>query len=334
MQNWLKEEKNINFEISDDLINLEFDSVDDITFIEKYINKQELARLNKEKNSQNRKDKKKVRVSKIIDNQFRLSQDVSHLGKYINQIDPSDIISITEKYHGCNFSVAKVLCKKPLKWHEKILKFCGVDIIDNQYDLVYSSRSVIKNAYSDKQHNHFYDSDIWKIVADKLKDCLYNGISLYGEIVGYTPTGSFIQKDYDYGCDKGQLDFYIFRITYTNTEGRVFEFSHQQIKDYCNKFNIKHVRELYYGRAQDLFDIPTDQHWHENFLVALSDKFLEKDCDICKNKVPREGFVLAPQYGDYTPYKHKSFAFKLKESKELDSGNIDIETIESVKNEE
>lgn len=331
IQNWLFEEKGKHFKITENLINQDFDYFDDILICEKYVNKQELARLNREKCAQNRKDKKKVRVSKIIDDQFRLSQDVDHLGKYVREINPESIIAITNKIHGCNFSVARVLCKKPLKWHERVLKYCGVNVVDRHYDMVYASRGVIKNAYADKEHNHFYDSDVWGIVADKLKDCLLDGVSLYGEIGGYTPSGQYIQKNYDYGCPVGQLDFWIFRITYTNFSGQVFEFSWQQVKDYCNKFGIKHVPEFYYGKAKDLFNISLDEHWHENFLKLISETFLEKDCDMCtKNKVPAEGIVLTIQSGYYTPYKHKSFQFRLRESEALDSGEVDIETMESV----
>ncbi|MEK6878191.1 MAG: RNA ligase family protein, partial [Nanoarchaeota archaeon] len=278
----------------------------------------------------NKKDKKKVRVNKIVENQFCLSRDVEQLGKYISNVKPDDIITISSKLHGCNCVIAKVLCKKPLKFYEKILKFLGVNIVDKHYNLVYSSRSVIKNAYADKQHNSFYDSDVWGAVANKYKDCIVDSLSIYGEIVGYTSTGSYIQKDYDYGCEKGQLDFYCFRITCTSTDGKVFEFSWQQIKDYCSKYNIKHVLELYYGKAGDLFDIEIDDNWHKNFLAELSNKFLEKKCKICKNNVPDEGIVLTVQSGEYIPYKYKSFLFKQRESDALDKGDVNMEDIESV----
>lgn len=315
------------FKITDDLINKDFDSFGDVLICEKYVNKQELARIHRENN---KKDKKTVRVSKIIDDQFRLSRDVEQLGRNLSVIDPNGIITVTMKLHGSNFSVSRVLCKKPLVWYEKVLKKLGVNIIDKEYSLVYASRNVIKNAYADKVHNSFYDSNIWSIVADKLKDCLLDGVTCYGEVVGYTPTGSPIQKGYDYGCDIGQLDFYVFRLTYTSSSGQVFEFSWQKIKEYCTKFNIKHVPEFYYGKAKDLFNVQVDDNWHNNFLAALKEKYLEKDCTICKNKVPAEGIVVVPQYKDYQPLKLKSFRFLEGETKELDKGTVDIETQESL----
>ena len=321
-----------DFEITEDLINKDFDSFDNILICEKHVNRQELYLLHKERLAQSRKDKKKVRVSKIIEDQFRLSQDVEQLGRNLNKLNPEDFISISVKMHGSNGVISRVLCKKPLSWRDKLFKFFGANIVDSHYDLVFSSRTVIKNAYFDKdQGPGYYDSNIWAVEAQKVKNSLFNGISLMGEIVGYTPKGSCIQKDYDYGCEVGQSKFFVFRVTYTNPSGKVFEFSWQQIKDYCAKFNLNHVEELYYGKAKDLFGetVKVDENWRENFYQALRDRYLEKDCYICRNKVPFEGIVLTIQKGHYEPFKLKSFNFLARESKQLDDGVVSIEDTEA-----
>ena len=72
-----------------------------------------------------------------------------------------------------------------------------------------------------------------------------------------------------------------------------------------------------------------ENHWQENFLQKLSETYLEKDCDICVNKVPGEGIVLRKETLDIDVYKHKSFRFKAQESEMLDSGEVDLETQES-----
>jgi hypothetical protein len=89
------------------------------------------------------------------------------------------------------------------------------------------------------------------------------------------------------------------------------------------------VPELYWGPAKDLFEIPVDEDWHENFLQAINLNYLEKNCDMCVNKVPDEGIVLRKEVIDIEPYKYKSFAFKLRETKNADAGEVDLETIES-----
>jgi hypothetical protein len=65
------------------------------------------------------------------------------------------------------------------------------------------------------------------------------------------PNGQMIQKDYDYKCvynpksfDYQKMtpkqmyharlfDIVVYRITYTNVDGKVFEFSTQQVKEFC-----------------------------------------------------------------------------------------------------
>jgi 5'-3' exonuclease len=74
------------------------------------------------------------------------------------------------------------------------------NINDKVYDLLYSSRRVIKNDDLNTQANHYYSSDVWGDVARTFEYAVQKGYTLYGEIVGYTRDGSFIQKGYDYGC--------------------------------------------------------------------------------------------------------------------------------------
>lgn len=316
----------VNYKYSDNDLDKDFDSIGDILFCQKYVNKQKLIEENKA--AKENKKGKKAKVSKVVDGQFAFHRDTSHLGREIYNIQPNDLISWTFKYHGSSGIVSKVLCKKKLKWYEKIFKFLGLNIVDTHYDYLFASRTVIKNAYETENQSHFYDSNIWKFSYEKFKPFLKDGLTLYFEIVGFTPTGSHIQKKYDYGCEAGKQDEYIYRITYTSPSGDVYEFSWPQIKDFCVQNNLKHVEEAYYGYAKDMFpELSIEEHWHENFLQKLNEKYLEKKCHICKNDVWAEGYVLRKESGGFKPYKHKSFNFKLAESKELDSGEANIEDI-------
>lgn len=176
---------------------------------------------------------------------------------------------------------------------------------------------------------HFYGEDIWGEISKTLDPFVTEGITMYGEAVGFTKGGGYIQKDYDYGCNPGEYKLFIYRITSTNYSGKVIEFSAKQVKEYCEKFGLNYVPEFYYGYAKDLFDISLEEYWQENFLQKLTDTYLEKDCDICVNKVPGEGIVVRRETLDIDVYKHKSFRFKEYESKALDSGEVDMETQES-----
>jgi len=277
-------------------------------------------------------------ASKLVENQFRFHEDTSHLKREVFKISPDDLISITEKLHGCNFIVSNVLVKRKLSWKDRLAKFLGAKVQETEYGMLYSSREVIKNHVMDdgKENNHFYDSDIWKIVADKIFPHLDTGISVVGEIVGYTPNGSAIQKKYDYGCNQGELDFWVFKVTYTSPNGNVYVFNHQQTVDFCSKFGFKTPKEHYYGKAKNLFpEISVDEHWHREFLEKMVDKYLEKKCQICKNDVWAEGVILRKDSPfEWDAFKLKSFNFLMHESAELDSGVVDLETAETVTEEE
>ena len=327
LTNWLTEVTGKKVSITEADVNTEFDYYGDVKISEKYINR---AALKQQGLGGNKNEKKAARQSKLVDGQFRFHESTSHLSKNIHKIEPNDLISITNKIHGTSFVVSKILCKKSLKWYEKLFKKLGLNLTDTHYDLLWSSRKVIKNQYNDNPgKNHFYSYDLWEDIAKILEPILTEGISIYGECAGMTKNNLYIQKDYDYGCQQNKFKIYVYRITFTNTSGEVFEFSAKQTKDYCVKFDLNYVPEYYYGFAKDLFNISTENHWQENFLQKLSETYLEKDCDICLNKVPAEGIIIRKESSNFEAFKHKSFRFRERESKQLDSGEVDMETQES-----
>ena len=198
---------------------------------------------------------------------------------------------------------------------------------------MYSSRTVVKNQYINTDVTPgFYGEDIWAIVNKELNGKIEQGITLYGEIVGYLPSGKMIQKAYDYGCKDGEHKFVVYRITYTKPDGNVIEFSWQQIKDYCKKYSIETVKELYYDTTPPLLRfenrLQSLDDWGQRWFNQLVSYYLEKDCKHCINKVKAEGIVVRRDgLETYSAYKLKSKAFLLQESKELDLG---VETLEDI----
>lgn len=275
-------------------------------------------------------DKKLKRFNKLVPNQFRFHNDTAQLARNLHLFEPDQIIIITDKWHGTSAVFSNVLIKKELTLIEKFLKWAGVDILTTRYDRLYSSRSVIKNQYINKEvgPGYYGNEDIWGMVNKELEDKIDIGITLYGEIVGYLPSGKEIQKDYDYGCDIRGHKFLVYRITYTKPNGEVIEFSWQQIVEYCRKHSIEHVKELYFGKLANLpnFSGQIGQHYHEQLLIDLSTQYLEKDCTHCKNKVPAEGIcVRIDGKPTYSTFKLKSKRFLERETKQLDKGEVDIE---------
>ena len=312
-------DKKIKFQLTEKEVGVEFDSIGELLICNKYVIKQKGS-----PNSQKQKDAKKL--SKLIDGQLRLHGDTKPLKKNLNEINPEDFISVSEKIHGCCSTFAKVLCRKPLKIHEKILKKLGVNIVDSHYDYLVCSRRVVKNAFDEKDHNHFYDFDIWTHVFENIKDKIQDGISLYGEICGELPTGAYIQKDYDYGCKPNSYKYFVFRITYTDNNGNVFEFTQPQVERYCRKYELEMPPLYFYGKAKDMYpELDVENHWHENFLANLIRDYNEMDCPMCRNKVPREGIVVTKEGEVWTGLKLKSMRFLEKETADLDSGTTNLE---------
>lgn len=86
-----------------------------------------------------------------------------------------------------------------------------------------------------------------------LSDPIYRKVTAYYEIVGYLPNGGAIQKlggkAFDYGFEppKGEYKYgenfgiQIYRLTYTNPDGRVYEFSARQVQQWCVKEGLSQL---------------------------------------------------------------------------------------------
>lgn len=286
----------------------------------------------------------KAKVAKladsIVDNQWRFHFDTENLRKNIHKISPFDIISISDKEHGTSAIIGKPLVIRKLTWYERLLKKIGVRIQEHIYGLTYSSRKVIKAVDGVDKSNglHFYTEDIWGIVAKEISDKIPNSFLLYGEIVGYTPTGRAIQsasggRAYHYGCAVGEHRFAIYRVVTTNNEGLTLELSWPQMKEFCTKYGLEMVKELYYGPVSTLvpYDSSMDiRDWQENLLKTLGTLYVhDQDC-VYNKGLPAEGIVIRVDHlNECSSYKLKNFRFLMDESVLLDAGVADMETAES-----
>lgn len=119
------------------------------------------------------------------------------------------------------------------------------------------------------------------------------------------------------------------RITQTNVDVKVHEYSAREVQQFCESRGIKAVNQFYYGTAYDLYpDIVNDEDYGENFINELAnDKefFMEMNSPDCVNKVPHEGIVIKKEDGIAHAWKLKTFAFMNREQKELDKGIENVE---------
>lgn len=270
------------------------------------------------------KQKQIKKFDKIIDKYFKFHEDTSNLRFNIHKIQPDDIISLHYKKHGTSAVFANILVNKQLTWYERLLKKLGINVVDKQYDIIYSSRKVIKNGNAE---TGFYSTDVWGEIYQEVKDRIPKGYTLYGEIIGYESSGSYIQKDFDYGCQVGEKKFYVYRITNINEDGLIIELTDEQIKDFCEHYGFLYQDTyIYYGRAKDLYKLATRnvEMWREHFLRKLEEDYNEKDCYMCSNIVPEEGIILRKEKTfKYEAYKLKSKRFLLGESNNIESTNLE-----------
>lgn len=322
-----------DFKPTDLIIGDAFTDIGDINICEKYI-------VPAARNSNPGGHKPAVnKFDRLIDNQFYLHNDTENLRKNIGKINPNDIIGIHYKKHGTSAVFANIPTKKLLKWWEKLLVKLGVKIDDKVYDIIYSSRKVIKNKSINPDTNEgYYGEDIWGIIAKELDNLqkIPKNWTLYGEIIGYLPSGGFIQKDYDYDCDPGYFKFYVYKISIVNPDGKVIYLTDKQIEEYCEKVGLLYKDTfIYYGKAYGLFSkLDKNNHyknldlenWQQKFLFMLEREYNEKDCYMCTNKVPEEGIALrVEKLESYQAYKLKSKRFILMESESQEKEEINIE---------
>jgi hypothetical protein len=305
-----------------------FDEINGMEICKKYFNpKNEPKGPNKTKQTKHKKVE-----SKLIEKQWNFHIDTPQLGRTIHDLSPDDLCDVSTKIHGSSWISGKVLCKRKLNLFEKVLHKLGVNIRTEEYDYIWSSRRVVKNLNMDEKI-HFYGEDLWGMVHEKVKGFLDDGITFYGEVVGQLPNGKWIQKDYDYGTNPGEFGIYFYRITHTNSAGKVFEWSMKQVRDFCKMNGLNIVPQLYYGTLGDWLNKRniewTKENFHEVLLKSLQNEYLEKDSVLCKNKVPEEGIVLRRESSEIDVKKLKAFRFFEEEGKQIDSGEVDMETEES-----
>lgn len=367
-----------------ELVGTSFNCVGDDEFCKKYVPKIKEHRGPNGQRNYNKKMNKLKRFDRLVENQFAFHYDTQMLAANIDKFNPDDEVVISLKVHGTSGIFGNLLVNKKLTFFEKIKKFFGCKIEETEYGNIYSSRGVIKNRYiNGKVGDGFYSNDVWGAVNELFGKYIPNGMTVYGEIVGYVPgTSSMIQKNHDYGCEVGQWKFMPYRITDTDFLGNKVEWEVADVDDWTRKLvnnhpelekNTMFLTIFYQGKFKDLYpDIDTEHHWHENVLERMkNDKDLfgmelkeplchlyEKEAIAAKAvlekakangepkkvikkltdeyekyeamRAPREGIVIR-KVGDQfaEAWKLKTNAHYNKEAEQHDSGEVDIEEVES-----
>ena len=295
-------------------------------------------------------------------------KDTEQLVYHLNEFKPGDYIEITRKLHGTSGRTAFVptfnggyTTNNPFhKFLGKILpaakaqkfaeKHC-TPVFD--YDIVTGTRRTVLDNFD----GGFYGSNEFrKQYHDFFKGKLWKGETVYYEIVGFTHDGTSIMgacsneklKDkafvkqygkttvFSYGCDpngangKPQNDIYVYRMTMTNEDGQVVEYTPDFMRYRCMYMGVKTVpvewagfipdEEVFTGTSCELTDAG-------QFVLEKAEKFFDGPEPIDPSHI-REGVVIRViNRPTFTAYKHKNHTFKVISgiiAESVADGNIDI----------
>lgn len=305
---------------------------------------------NSAKGKGNKTRKKHVPVAPL----FTEHADTEQLAYNLGAFKPGDEIEITLKMHGTSQRTAYLPILKGYKrtiW-DKLLGREGTPI----YDWGYVSGT--RRTVLDDWDGGFYGSNAFrKQHHDKFVGKLHKGEEVYYEVVGFTDSGTPIMskgnnkkldKDFvkqygeetvfSYGCspdggDATQSDLYVYRMTMTNEDGDVVEYSPDFIRYRCEQMGVKCVPEFVHVVLPDAsyFD---ENHPVGEYVKEMAEQYYDGHDPIGKTHV-REGVVVRIiNRPKFCAYKTKNYSFKMLEGLIKESAAApDMEEAEEVNGE-
>jgi hypothetical protein len=198
-----------------------------------------------------------------------------------------------------------------------------------------SRRVVIKDF--ERATGYFKDDEIIRKNAhDKFVGKLHKGETVYYEIVGYLPSGKPIMSPADngkldkqfkktygketvfhYGCESGQFEVYVYRISLTNEDGIEVDYTQEEIEHRCSQIGVRAVPTLW-----------KFINWRSGDIMKVAEQYVS-GCSMFGLHI-KEGVVVRINSSKWKAWKHKSFEFKVLEGIIKDTGVEDIEEGESV----
>ena len=268
----------------------------------------------------------KLRDDRVDAKLFPEHIDTGNYWRMEHTIEPDDYLYVTQKLHGTSIRIGRTLAKRKLSLRDRFGRFIGAQIQETEYANVYGSRRVIKNADGpdSNKFNHFYETDIWSIKGKELDGLIPDGFLVYGELIGWTPSGEAIQTGYTYNVPKGEAELYVYRVAQVNPQGVVTDLSWPQTLEFCRNLGLNPVPTLWQGYAEE-FDVDI---WM-NRRYADTAPFHTHPVPMTPGKLVDEGVVV--RIDGLTPrlLKAKSPDFLEHETKQLDTGVVDLESAEA-----
>ena len=263
------------------------------------------------------------RAKRTIAPVFYEHKDTEQLAYNLAAFKPGDLIEITLKMHGTSgrTSHTKVLKGFKRTLLDRIFRREGTPIYDWGY--VTGTRRTVLDTFD----GGFYGSNEFrKQYHDHFEGKLLKGETVYYEIVSFTNDGVPImgsckvpkeeQKTYGekmifhYGLEKGS-DIYVYRMTMTNEDGDVVEYTPDFMRYRCEQIGVKTVPVFWTGFIPENPGSANDPTISAGeWILNKAELFYDGPDPIGKTHV-REGVVVRVlNKPTFTAYKHKNFLFK------------------------
>lgn len=276
------------------------------------------------KSSQNSGTSYKGRKAEgVVYPEFSMHSDTEQLAYNLDKFHPGDIINLSLKMHGTSSRHMKTYAEMPRGFFRKL------------FHMKPKTKSVYvcgtRRCVVTENSRGYYGNDEFRMKHHRiLEPFIEDNMEVYGEIVGYygpseTETimpiadnskindKAFIKQFgkrtiFSYGCEPGESEFYVYRITANNGEK---EFTPDEIIVWCNKNGIKHVPYI------DTFEFTTV----EDLQNRINTYFEELADPIGKTHVKEGVVVRILNRPSWKAYKSKTYEFKVLEGLVKETAN-------------
>ena len=292
------------------------------------------------------------RAKRSIAPTFFEHADTEQLAYNLSAFKPGDEIEITLKMHGTSQRTGHLMTFQDMKrtFWDKLFRREGTPIY--AWGDVTGTRRVVLDTYDGgfygsnefrEQHAKAFEGKLWKgeTVYYEVVGFTHTGTPIMAEVANSKVSDKEFAKTYgpttvfSYGCtpngkktwygndgygafevdlDHPQSDIYVYRMTMTNEDGQVVEYTPDFMRYRCEQMGIKTVPVLWKGTIPEnpgSKDDPTITAGEWIKLVA--ERFYDGADPIGLTHV-REGVVVRIlNRPKFTAYKHKNFHFKVLE---------------------
>ena len=312
----------------------------------------------------NRTRKRRVPIAPL----FVEHADTEQLAYNLGAFRSGDEVEITLKMHGTSQRTGylPVLSGFHRTIWDKLFRREGKPIYT--YDLITGTRRTIING----EDGGFYGSNAFRMPhAELFRGKLWKGETVYYEVVGFTDTGTPIMAECDnkklndkdfvkqygktttfsYGChpngwnggrNEPQSDIYVYRMTMTNEDGNVVEYTPDFMRYRCEQMGVKTVPVMWKGIIPEVTEHIIGKDADNNIVCAelcsagewikdIAEQYYDGPDPVGKTHI-REGVVIRIlNRPKFCAYKHKNWAFKALEGiVKVEAEAPDMEEIQDV----